>query len=103
MKIKAVHVLDDATDVWFLVGKTSEEDKEWMNWSGWDGSPTIILKPRASMTDAVISHFGCPEIDLMEKGIEPDHTVMSLVIAVRHIPFENIADEYDFTGVKLRW
>lgn len=103
MKIKPVHVLDDMTDVWYLVGKMEFSDIEWMRWAGWgigklQESPTLILKPRASMTDAVISHFGCPEIDLQEKGIDPDHTVMSLVLAVRNIPFEEILDEYDFTN-----
>ena len=99
MKIKPVHVLDDATEVWFLVGKTTPEDKEWMQWSGWGGQPTLIVKMRNEMTQAVLSHFSCPEIDLQEKGIDLDHTVLSLVLAVRNIPFEKIPDEYDFTRV----
>lgn len=104
MRIKPVHVLDDMTDVWFLVGKMSGEDKEWMSWAGWGGidiyrSPTLILKPRADQTDAVISHFNCPHIDLQEKGIDVDHTVVSLVMAVRGASFEEILGEYDFTNV----
>ena len=34
MKIKAVHVLDVGTDVYFLVGKMDDSDAGWMRWAG---------------------------------------------------------------------
>ena len=113
LKIKAVHVLDAATDVYYLVGKPEIEDFAPMQWIGWGmrftkeelpkvTSPTLIVKPRANTTYCAMSHFDVPEIDLEERGnIEVDHTSLALARAVRNIPFEMIPDEYDFTQVVL--
>lgn len=95
MRVKAVHVLDAGTDVFFLVGKMDGSDVEWMRWAGWGGEPTLILKPRNDLTYAIISHFSCPEVDIPEKGMGLDSTVLGLVNAVKDLPFEELPDLVD--------
>lgn len=95
MRVKAVHVLDAGTDVFFLVGKMDESDSEWMRWAGWGGEPTLILKPRNDLTYAVISHFSCPEVDIEEKGMSLDSTVLGLVNAVKDLDFEELPELLD--------
>ena len=95
MRIKAIHVLDAGTDVYFLVGKMDESDAEWMRWAGWGGEPTLILKPRNDLTYAIISHFSCPEVDIEEKGMSLDSTVLGLVKAVKDLPFEDLPELVD--------
>ncbi len=99
MKVKAVHVLDSGTDVFFLVGKMDASDEEWMNWAGWSGSPTLIVKPRSDMTYAVISHFSCPQVDISEKGMSLDSTVLGLVNAVKDLAFEQIPGLVDLRRI----
>ena len=95
MRIKAIHVLDAGTDVYFLVGKMDESDSEWMRWAGWGGEPTLILKPRNDLTYAIISHFSCPEVDIEEKGMSLDSTVLGLVNAVKDRAFDDLPELVD--------
>ena len=95
MRIKAIRVLDSGTDVYFLVGKMDESDEPWMRWAGWSGGPTLILKPRNDLTYAVISHFSCPEVDIEEKGMSLDSTVLGLVNAVKDLDFEQVPSFLD--------
>ena len=98
MRIKPIHVLDDGTDVWFLVGKFDESDAEWARWAGWgfnDVRPTLILKPRASMTSAAISDWDCPPVDIEEKLGSLDGTVLGLVNAVKGLSFEALPELVD--------
>jgi len=95
MRIKAVHVLDSWTDVFFLVGKMDALDEEWMRWAGWSGKPTLIVKPCNDLAYAIISHFNCPQNDIPEKGMSLDSTVLGLVNAVKDVPFEHIPELID--------
>lgn len=95
MRIKPIHVLDAGTDVYFLVGKMDESDSDWMRWAGWGGEPTLILKPRNDLTYAIISHFSCPEVDIPEKGMSLDSTVLGLVNAVKDLCFEELPELVD--------
>ena len=97
MRIKAIHVLDDGTDVWYLVGKPDESDDEWMRATGWGGNITLIVhQVGGGFTQAAISHFSVPEIDLRERGnVDINHTSVGLVEAVKDLGFDDLSELVD--------
>jgi len=107
MKAKFVRVLDEATDVFYIVGKFETDDYPGLHWVGWGtkvspssikdfSSPTLIVKCRANGDQCAISHFDCPEVDLPDRGeIQLDHTIVRFAKAVRNIDFKDIPDKID--------
>ena len=111
MKMKMVRVLDDSTDVYYLIGKPELADKPGLDWTGWEmkwkqwdkiTSPTLIVKPRSNTTTCAMSHFDVPQIDLVERGnIEVDHTSVALTLVVRDLCFEEIPDTIDVSKIMI--
>jgi hypothetical protein len=98
MRIKAIHVLDDATDVYYLVGKPDENDEAWMRWAGWGMGITLIVRPiGGGGAQAAISSFGGNmEYDLTDKGpVDVNSTSLGLVEAVRDLDFDDLPELVD--------
>ena len=97
MRVKAIRVLDDMTDVWYLVGKPDESDKAWMKWAGWGPSVTLVVRPiGGGGAQAAISSFGYAEGDLNEYDpIDISSTSVGLVEAVKGLCFEDLPELVD--------
>ena len=102
MKVKIIKVLDVGTESWYLVGKPEAADKEWMSRVGWGDGITLIVHPcGGGYTEAAISHFTVPEIDMRERGnMGVSSTSVGLAKAVREASFEDLPDVLDLREKK---
>ena len=93
MRVKTVKVLDDATEMWFLVGKPDLLDQGMLESVGWEPSVTLLVHIRSGGgAEACMSTFkGHIEYDLQEYGpLEVSGTTVKLAKITRDMLFEDI-------------
>jgi hypothetical protein len=93
MRVKTVKVLDDATEMWFLVGKPDQGDQEMLESVGWEPDVTLLVHIRSGGgVEACMSSFkGYIKYDLEEYGpMEASGTTVKLAKIIRDMLFEDI-------------
>lgn len=98
MKVKTVKVLDDATEMWFLVGKPDSEDQEMLESIGWELDVTLLvhLKGGGGVEGCMSPFDGLIEYDLQEYGpLEVSGTTVKLAKITRDMLFEDIPTVLD--------
>lgn len=99
MRMKTVKVLDDATEVWYLIGRPEASDREMLERTGWDDQPVNLLVKilGGGGCESCISTFkGYIPYDIEEYGtISLDSTAIKLATIVRDLPFEEIPTVLD--------
>lgn len=113
MRVKAVHVLDDMTDCWFLVGKPEVKDAYMIADLGWgvkpepefSKSPTLLiwLQRAGGVEGAMCSFKGNIKYDLKAYGpMGYSGTTHKLAQAMRDLTFEEIPLEIDLEEMDIK-
>ena len=98
MRVKTVKVLDDATEMWFLVGKPDLLDQEMLESVGWESDVTLLVHLRCGGgVEACMSTFnGFIEYDLQEYGpLKVSGTTIKLAEITHNMLFEDIPTVMD--------
>ena len=99
MKTKVIKVLDEMTEVFYLVGKPEPSDREMLERTGWgDQAVTLLVKILGGGgCEACLSTFkGYVPYDLENNGtITVDGTSIRLATIVRDISYKDIPETLD--------
>jgi hypothetical protein len=101
MKTKCVRVLDEGTDMRFLVMEPDNpEDYDALEWGGWNVETTRIVVCPVSRPGVIMGKFSHPPYDIDEhgSGIINNHTSQKFLEAIRGVLFYDIPDKIDVTG-----
>lgn len=96
-KSKLVRVLDDMTDMIFLVTKFDEGDKELLSQTGWDLDPKLtLLTVMGPKVHASMSTFSHPAYDLQDRGnIKPNGTTTKFSKLAASLTIEELPEKVD--------
>ena len=100
MKTKCVRVLDEGTDMRFIVMEPdTDEEHEVMSLNGWNIDTTKIIIYPASKPGIVMGRFNCPSYDIDEygTGIRNNHTTQCFLETIRGKHIEEIPETIDIT------
>lgn len=99
MKTKIIKVLDDATEMWFMIGKPEASDSKMLEETGWGSQPVTLLVNfrRAGGVEGCMSTFeGYIPYDLKVRGpLSVSGTTTKLARIIRYLPLEEIPDVLD--------
>ena len=113
VKSKFVRVLDDGTDMVFIITKFEPSDADFLASKGWQYSPELTMitsignQASSSITKgsvkSSISKFAYPPYDIEERSgkLGSNHTTHGLATVVRDMTFDEIPDKIDVTDIDL--
>ena len=110
---KFVRVLDEGTDMVFIITKFEPSDAEFLALKGWEYSPELTMitnignQASSSITkgriSSSISEFRYPPYDIEERSgkLGSNHTTHGLATVVREMNFDEIPNKINLTGLVL--
>lgn len=102
---KLVVVLDEGTNMLFMVTKFKKSDIKLLRTKGWEFSPALtIITDVGLKARSAISVFDRPRYDVPERTgiLDYNHTSHGLAEVVKAMDFESIPDVIDVTNMKLK-
>ena len=104
VKSKFVRVLDDGTDMVFIITKFEPSDAQFLDLKGWKYTPELTMITNiGNKASSSISKFSYPPYDIEERSgkLGSSHTTHGLATVVREMNFDEIPDKINLTGLKL--
>ena len=99
MKLKTVRVLDEATEIFYLIGRPESSDHEMMESLGWGNQPVTLLvnlKRGGGVEGCMATFRGSIPYDLQEYGpLDVNGTTIKLAEIVHDMPYEDIPETLD--------
>ena len=106
-KSTLVRVLDEGTNMLFLVVKFEQDDAELLSAKGWAYSPELsIIAAIGPTIQASMSIFEHPVYDIKERSkvLDVNHTTVSLAEIIKDTPFDEISEIIDVTDhIPIGW
>lgn len=102
---KLVIVLDEGTNMLFMVTKFKKSDVKLLRTKGWEFSPDLTLITDVGLkARSAMSVFNHPKYDVPERTgiLDYNHTTHGLAEVVKGMNFESIPDVIDVTDMKLK-
>ena len=102
---KLVIVLDEGTNMLFLVTKFKKSDVKLLRSKGWEFSPKLTMITDIGLkARSAISVFDNPKYDVpnITGTLDYNHTSHGLAEVVKDIDFESIPDVIDVTNMKVK-
>lgn len=101
-KSKLIRVLDEGTDMVFMVSKFEASDIELLGLKGWKLSPELTMITNIGPAVACsLSTFKFPHHDIRERSekLRYSHTTHGLAKVVKDLDFDDIPDTIDVEDV----
>lgn len=102
VKSKFVRVLDEGTDMVFIITKFEPSDTEFLALKGWKYTPDLtIMTSIGNKVASSISKFNHPPYDIEERSenLGYSHTTHALAKVVRGMNFDEIPDMIDVEDI----